>query len=690
MDLGTIGRLMYRNRWKVVAAWFLLAGAMALFAPKVDHALSGAGWQAQGSESLEAREVITEQFGGLSSQSAVVVVSSETLTADAPAFQAAVAEAKALIAASEAFDGPVVEQSGPDAQTVMIQAGTSGTPDEATRGAEDLSPEMSKLSTDEITVSMTGAPAFWGDFNEVTRSGMIRAETISWPLTAIVLVIAFGSLAAAGLPLVLTIAALLTTMGIMYGITQFTDISIWALNFAMMFTLALGIDYALFIVTRYRAALHSTQDPEQAVGVAMDTAGKAVLFSGLTVLISLSAILIVPVPAFRQIAIGMILAVSLVLAAALTLLPAILGPSVNKLPLPWHKVGEHRSPFWERYTAKLQKAPVLIGGAAVVVLAILAAPLLGIETGMPSIKVLPESEPARAGYEAIADAFGPGGPGPIQVVVPASVDAAAVAEEISGIEGVAMVMPPQPGADGSSMVVAFATTDPSSSETRGVVDAIRAATPSGVLVGGPVAENHDLANTLGDYTPIVIATVMALGFALLLFALRGLLIALVGVVLNLASVAAAFGIGVLAFQEGWLAGPLGFESQGYLTAWAPLFFFSLIFALSMDYTVFLLASAREHYELTGDPHEAVRGAVAHTAIPILAAAAVMVVVFFTFALAGTLPVKEMGFILGVAVLIDAVIVRLVLVPALLRLLGHAAWWTPTVVNRVLPEVKFSH
>ena len=214
------------------------------------------------------------------------------------------------------------------------------------------------VSNDEITVALTGSPAFWSDFNAVNREGMMKAEILTWPVTAVILVIAFGTLAAAGLPLVLTAAGLVASMGVLFGITRFTDLSIWTLNFAMMFALALGIDYALFIVTRYRAALHATpDDPQHAAGVAMDTAGKAVLFSGITVLISLSAILLVPIPAFQSMAAGMMLSVSFVLLAALTLLPALLGPGIDKFAMPWHSVGDHRSPRFERLALNGPEAP---------------------------------------------------------------------------------------------------------------------------------------------------------------------------------------------------------------------------------------------------------------------------------------------------------------------------------------------
>jgi RND superfamily putative drug exporter len=387
---------------------------------------------------------------------------------------------------------------------------------------------------------------------------------------------------------------------------------------------------------------------------------------------------------------GMMLAVALVLLAAMTLLPAVLGPWIDRLGLPWHTVGEHRSAWWAAFADRVKQRAGILAVASVAVLLLLATPLLGLETGMPGINVLPKDRQARAGYDLLAASFGPGGPGPYQIVVRAGTDASQVATTVGATEGIAAVFPVQPGAEGAALVTAIATTDPSSKESIALVGTLRDRLPDEVLVGGPVAENHDLDQTLRERAPIVMGVVLLLGFILLLFALQAVFIAIAGVIFNLLSVAAAFGVGALAFQHGWAAGPMGFESQGYLTSWAPLFFFALVFAISMDYTVFLLASAREHFERSNDPDEAVRGALAHTGRPIVAAAGVMVAVFFTFAIAGTLPMKEMGLILGTAVLLDALLVRLVLVPAVLYLVGRRAWWLPRWADRVLPDVRFAH
>jgi RND superfamily putative drug exporter len=308
---------------------------------------------------------------------------------------------------------------------------------------------------------------------------------------------------------------------------------------------------------------------------------------------------------------------------------------------------------------------------------------------MPSITVVPEGDGSRVGYEQVQAAFGPGAPGALQIVAPAAQAeaAAAVAAADAGIAGVA---PSQQGENGLVLVGATPAADPSSDEVGATIDRLRSALPGGALVGGAAAENHDLEAALAAKTPLVIGIVLVLGFLLLLVALQAPLIAALGVLTNLLATGAAFGVGRLIFQDGHGAGLLGFESQGYMDAWAPVFFFAMVFAISMDYTVFLLSSAKEHYDRSGDAHEAAVGGLAHSGRVIFAAAAVMVAVFFTFALSGPLPPKEMGVILGVAVLLDAMLVRLVLVPTLLRAFGDSAWALPRWLDRILPDVRFGH
>ena len=321
----------------------------------------------------------------------------------------------------------------------------------------------------------------------------------------------------------------------------------------------------------------------------------------------------------------------------------------------------------------------------------LAAPVLGLKTGMPSIKVVPAGDSSRIGYTQVQAAFGAGAPGAVQLVAPVR-DAAALTTTAKADPGIAAVMPTQTSADGRyALVQAIPRQNPSDPAVGRTIDRLRAALPAGALVGGAAAENYDLESELANATPLVIGVVLALGFLLLLIALQAPVIALVGVLTNLLATGAAFGVARLIFQDGHLNSLLGFESQGFLDAWGPVFFFAMIFAISMDYTVFLLASAKEHLEHEdGDAHAAMVGGVSHSGRVILAAAAVMVAVFFTFAISGPLPPKEMGIILGVAVALDAFLVRLLLIPVALRLLGDWAWWLPRPLARALPHVSFGH
>ncbi|MGA1213258.1 MAG: MMPL family transporter [Solirubrobacterales bacterium] len=697
-EAGPIGRL---GRWTathfgiVLAIWLVIAVGLGFFAPRVETALSGAGWEATGSESVDVRELADAEFGGMSSSALMVVVQGQNgLKAGDPAFDAKVGEVRSTLASSDDVTRVAVDPmwTSPDGRTLVVQAGAASDSNQMVRAADDLKDEIAAVGDETVTASLTGASGMWSDFNKANKDAMIRSELISWPVTLAIMLLAFGSLVAAGLPLMLTIIGLVAAAGTLYLGTQIADISIWALNFALMFALALGIDYALFIVYRFRGALSDSKGPLEAIETTMDTAGKAVFFSGLTVLISLSAVLLVPSPAFRSMAIGIMLSVVFVLAASMTLLPAVLGkigPKVNSISLPWVRSGEHRSARFARWGERLWKRPLAFGIPALVALLALAWPILSLDTGMPSIKVVPEDKQSRVGYETLTETFGPGAPGALQIVTPQA-KVTEVAQVAGRDEGIAAVFPPMNGSGGNAMVLAVPADDPSNPVVGQTIDRLRTDLPSAALVGGAAAENFDLEDALASKTALVIGVVLALGFLLLLVALRAPVIALLGVFTNLLAVAAAFGVAKLIFQDGNLSGLLGFESQGFLDAWAPVFFFAMIFAISMDYSVFLLSSAKEHFERSGDPKEAMVGGMAHSGRVIFAAAAVMVAVFFTFALSGPLPPKEMGVILGVAVLLDALLVRLLLLPVLMRLVGKWAWWLPTWADKLLPRISFAH
>jgi RND superfamily putative drug exporter len=681
----------------VALVWLVLALPLGAFAPRVEHVLSGAGWEATGSESVRARDRIDRHFAGGGTYALQVVVSSRRHTAADPEFQRTLDRVQRLLSRDGRVGDVTTPRAGAglssDGHTALVVAGADAPPDEMVRAADELKSRVAAAGGAAVRADMTGAPGVWSDFNHDNKSAMLRSEIISWPVTLAILLLAFGSLVAAGLPLMLTILGLVCVAGMLALGGQVVDISVWAMNFALMFALALGIDYALFIVARFRQAhIDERLPPAEAVARTMDTAGKAVLLSGLTVLIALSAVLVVPSPAFRSTAIGIILAVCSVLIAALTLLPAVLarlGGRVNRLALPWIKRGGQRSPRLAAWAQRAWRQPLLFGLTGLLVLAALSWPVAQLDTAMPSIAVAPARDSSRQGFEQLRRGFGAGAPAALQIVAPARTTRADLAT-LRTDPGLADVTAARPGGGGLVLMQALPRGDLSAGGIGQTIDRLRVALPRDALIGGLAAENHDFELALGDATPRVIVIVLALGFLLLLVALRAPVIALAGVLLNVLATLAAFGVGKWIFQDGALSGLLGFESQGYLNAWAPILFFVMLFALGMDYTVFLLASAKERWDRGADAREAAVEGIAVSGPVITAAAAVMVAVFFTFALSGPLPPKEMGVILGVAVLIDALLVRLVLMPVLLRLLGAAAWWLPPRLDRWLPDVRFGH
>ncbi len=694
--IGRLGRYTATHFRVVLVSWMVVAIGLGLLAPRVETALSGAGWETTGSQSVQARNLINKHFRGLSSYGLMAVVYSPTQTVDDPVFKRVVARVERTLRSDHAVSSVVAPAPGVSisqaGHTAIVQAGAALNSNSMVKAADAVKGKLASLSTAGVQVHLTGASAMWSDFNAANRSAMLKSEVISWPVTLGILLLAFGSLVAAGLPLMLTMVGLMSAAGLLYLGTKVMPISIWAMNFALMFALALGIDYAMFIVHRFRGSLFGHKlSAVDATAVTMDTAGKAVLFSGVTVLISLSAVMLVPSPAFRSMSLGIMLAVIFVLAATLTLLPAVLtklGPKIDSASLPWAHTGEHRSARFAAWGERLWRQPVRYGVVAVAILVGLALPVTQLKTAMPSIKVVPAGDSSRIGYYQVQAAFGAGATGPLQIVT-RTADAATVTRIATNDPGVAELMPTQTS-NGYALVTAIPKQDPSNPAVGQTIDRLRAELPTGTLLGGAVAENHDLQASLAAKTPLVIGVILTLGFLLLLIALQAPLLAAVGVLTNLLATGAAFGVAKLVFQNGDVHSLLGFQPQGFLDAWGPVFFFAMIFAISMDYTVFLLSSAKEHWDRGHDPKEAMIGALAHSGRVIFAAGAVMVAVFFTFALSGPLPPKEMGVILGVAVLLDAALIRLLLLPVLLRVMGKSAWYLPRWARRVLPDVTFGH
>ena len=528
--LGRLGLWAARRRRLVFVSWAVLVVALGVVAPRAERALSGGGWEADGSESVRARELIDRHFAGHGSYALVVVVSSPRYTAGDPPFRRAVERSARVLGHEAAVADVRLPRRGAsisaDGHVAAVRGGAGADTAEMVRAAGRVHDGLEGLAPAGVELSITGSPALWSQFNEENKAAMLRSEVMSWPVTLAVLLVAFGSLPAAGIPLLLSIAGLVATVGALWLGTRLTGITIWAMNFALMFALAVGIDYALFVVVRFRATLRAGFRPLDAVGETMDSAGKAVLVSGLAVLASVSAVMVVPSQPFRTSALGILLAVGFVLAASLTLLPAVLarlGPRIDSFALPWAGAVQHRSRAFARWGHLIWRRPVLLGSLAALSLVALALPVLGLRTAMPTTGVLPGEASARVGYERMQRAFGSGAPAELQVVAPRRTahSVEAVLRTSAGI----MAVRPAERRRGLALIRA----QPETGHAGQLVERLRDRLPRGALVGGPAAEARDLEHALAARTWVVYGLVVAVGFVLLLLVVRAPLAAAVAV-----------------------------------------------------------------------------------------------------------------------------------------------------------------
>ncbi len=542
---------------------------------------------------------------------------------------------------------------------------------------------------------VTGEWAVWSDFNTVNAEALHKAELLSGLPSLILLFVAFGLLVAAGIPLVLALAGIAVGFASLHMLGWVMPLSVWSMNFSMMIGLAVGIDYSLFIVSRYREERVEGKDALAAIENTMSTAGKAVFLSALTVVMALAAVFLVPVMVFRSMALGMILSVVAVALASLTLLPALLVALGDRVLVQKNAAdpditAESR---WQRWTSLSLRRPGTVLAIGLVVLGVLIAPAFGMHLGMPGARVVDTGNTSRDGYDMIVSAFGPGAAAPAFVTAPAR-DASTVVGVASAIPGVvdSRVVAP-PARTGRVVVRVTGSTPVDDSRTATLVNTLRSrlatAVPS-ARVGGPAAQNRDLTAVLTGRAPYAIGLILIVAFLLLLVVFRSLVVALTSILMNLLTVGAAFGFATLVFQRGFGTGLLGITHQHFVDAWAPLFFFALLFGLSMDYQLFLLAAIRERYEATGDTRRAIAEGIARTGRPITNAALIMIVVFVAFGVTGPIPPTELGLTLAMAVLLDATIVRVLLVPATMALIGDRNWYLPRWLARVLPHVRFSH
>jgi RND superfamily putative drug exporter len=702
---GRLARFSVRRRRPIMLAWLILTVAAAPLAIGVSSALSGAGWEAQGSIAQTVRDELRADFPMVGAESAIVVVHQKTPFADDPSAVATVVAALTPEVGGHVVAGMVDPATMPieaglvsqDGLTVMIPVNLAGTQDsDLPKSAEELIGIVSDIELSQGAVAeVTGEWPVWADFNKSNEEALHKAELLSGLPTLILLFIAFGAALAAGLPLLLAIAGIAVGFASLNLLTAITPLSVWSMNFSMMIGLAVGIDYSLFIVTRYREEREDGHNAADAMANTLQSAGKAVFLSALTVVMSLAAIFVVPIMVFRSMALGMILSVVAVAFASLTLLPAALAALGDRVLVKKGEPDLDRSAEgrWTRWTSSALKRPGLTLALGLILLLGLAAPALGMRLGMPGARVVDEGYSSRDGYELVVAAFGDGAAAPLFITV----DAADAEKVVSLAQTDANVVDARFVAtnesSGRSVVRVIGKTAPDDRETSNMVGRLRTALDTEVTsadVGGPAAQNHDLTDVLTGKAPLAIAIIMIVAFLLLLVVFRSVAIAISSIVLNLISVAAAFGFATLVFQHGYGAGLLGIEHQGFVNAWAPLFFFALLFGLSMDYQLFLLAAIRERYEATGDTQRAIREGIAKTGRPITNAALVMIVVFIAFGVTGPIPPTELGVTLALAVFLDATVVRMMLVPSLMGLLGERNWWIPKWLDKRLPHVNFSH
>jgi RND superfamily putative drug exporter len=691
-----------RHRRGVIATWLVLTIAAAPVAVTLNGALSGAGWEAQGSTAQQVRDELRRDFPALGAESPVVVYHQATPISSDPsglrALVTALSRAPKVTSVADPLALPasagLVSRDGrtalvPVAQHVTNDAQRPDVAGELGRYVQELRLPLGARA------DVTGEWPVWSDFNRVNEQALHKAELLSGLPSLILLFLAFGMLIAAGLPLLLAVAGIAIGFAMLHLLTAITPLSVWSMNFSMMIGLAVGIDYSLFIVSRYREERVEGKDALAAIENTLGTAGKAVFLSALTVVLSLAAVFLVPVMVFRSMALGMILSVVAVAIAALTLLPAVLVALGDRVLVPKRAddadiTAETR---WRRWTAQSLRRPGTVLAIGLLVLGALVAPAFGMHLGMPGARVVDRGHTSRDGYDQLVAAFGPGAAAPMFITAPTN-DAervVTVARAHAGVVAADVVT--QPAASGRTVVRVIGSTAVDDSRTgklvAGLRNELRTAVPA-ARVGGPAAQNHDLTSVLTGRAPYAIGLILVVAFLLLLVVFRSLVVAVTSVLLNVLTVGAAFGFATLVFQHGVGAGLLGIDHQQFIDAWAPLFFFALLFGLSMDYQLFLLAAIRERYEATGDTRTAIQEGIARTGRPITNAALVMIVVFIAFGVTGPIPPTELGITLAMAVLLDATVVRVLLVPAVMALIGERNWYLPRWLDRALPHIHFTH
>ena len=677
-------------------------------------------------ESKQADTLLEERLRGERPLTETIVIRSETATVDDPAYRALVEAATADLAsqtaavkeitnyyqASAAGDSAAAYLVSEDRHATTIHLTMVGDITDAESYGPDYVDAVNAHRTAGYEVYSVGDVTSDVIYAEIEKEDLAKSETIGLPVAIITLIIVFGALVAAGLPLLLGLISIVVAIGLTSIVARFITVSSEVTTMITMIGLAVGIDYALFVVERFREERRNGHDRHAAIEIAGATAGKAVLFSGLTVILALSGMFLIPISVFHSLGAGAILAVLVAVAATQTFIPAMLGLLGDKINWPRRRKAEavvapvsHSTAalgkgFWGRTTRVVMRHPVVTLIVALAILITCALPVLDLKTGNPGIESMPDSD-LKTGYQLIARDFYAGDVAPVEIVIDGDVTDPGISNGIDNLVttlgqdslyGPATVVR-NPAGDLTlvSVPMSIDSDSPAAWEAIDVLrdDTVPAAFGSAaesVYVGGASASTTDFNATLGVWTPIVFAFVLGLSFLLLLVAFRSIIVPLKAIVMNLLSVAAAYGVVVAVFQKGYLADTLGMTRSESVAAWLPVFMFCILFGLSMDYHVFLLSRIREHFDRTGDNDESVAIGLASTGKIITGAALIMVAVFGGFATGRMVSIQQFGLGLAVAVFLDATIVRSLLVPASMKLLGERNWYLPKRL-RWLPDVR---
>ncbi len=700
--LYRLGRYAVRRPWAVIGAWvvvsLMILGASGAFGQQLEDTFGVPGHDSQKAVDLLSRTGSNQ--AGLTAQVVATPRDGGTFSDSADA-RKALAEVRTAVAGLPSVVATGSSASG-DGRVAIIRVQYPVMED---LGAGDL-----KDLKEAVAQAREGSPLrieMGGDlFAQFESASSGVGEMLGVGIAIVILLLAFGSLIAAGLPIGVALFGLAVGISSMSLLAYLVDIPSWAPDLAAMVGLGVGIDYALFLVTRHREHLARGLSVEESVGRAVATAGQAVIFAGSTVVIAILGLGVAGVPSVTAAGIATSVIVLIMVVASITLVPAFLGlagPWIDRLGLPRRAAspGDGARPVsarWERWGRHVSRRAVPYAVGATAMLLLLAAPVLALRLGNPDQGSLPADRTERRAYDLVAGGFGPGANGPLVIAVDISRDAGIVgplAGAIGADRGIASVA--RTAVDrsaGVATLVALPTTSPQDDATLETIDRLRTEvippvlgeSPAQAHVGGQTASLADVANQISSRMPLFIAAVILLSFVLLTVVFRSVLVALKAALLNLLSVGAAYGVLVMVFQWGWGMNLIGLEATVPIISFVPLFMFAILFGLSMDYEVFLLSRVREAYLAGGDNDASVIQGIAGTARVITSAALIMIAVFFGFVLGDDPTVKMFGLGLATAILVDATIVRIVLVPATMTLLGDANWWIPRRLDRWLPTI----